>query len=313
MPDALTTILDSVRMRGSVFSRAQLNAPWGVESGTTSQGIFHAVVNGRVHARLADGNDEVVLNKGDIVMMPFGHNHLLTDTASTPTRPIGDLTTTDEAGMGHLVVEGNGPETSLICGTVGFDTGGVHPVFSMLPEMIHVRDSDGSMYRIVETLIDLIAAEVDESVPGSEIVVGRLTEVLIIYVLRDYINRMPTGEVGWLGALRDPAIRTALGMMHGQPDQPWTARDLAREVGLSRSAFFAQFRDLVGESPSQYLTRWRIHVATRMLTDDDLSVSSVARQVGYQTDAAFSNAFVRLMGVRPGAYRRDRVRSKEPV
>lgn len=161
MPDALTDILGSVRMKSSVFSRASLDAPWGVESGDLGGGIFHAVVRGRAHARLAGGGRGAVLERGDIVMMPHGDNHLMTDEPNRPTRLIADLTTTDENGMGHLVVEGEGPHTSLICGRVVFDGAGAHPMFSMLPPIVHVRDEDGSMSRVVASLIDLIAAEVE--------------------------------------------------------------------------------------------------------------------------------------------------------
>ena len=304
MIDALTEVLDSVQMRGSVFSRASLSAPWGVESGRTSRGIFHAVVSGQVHARLAGRPDEVILEPGDVVLMPFGDNHLLTDQIGRPTVPIGQLTTVDDAGMGHLLVEGGGAETSLICGTVEFERGEAHPMFSMLPPMIHVRDNDGSIARVVETLIGLIAEEIDGGVPGSETVVARLTDVLIIYVIRDYISRLPGDEVGWLGALRDREISRALGLIHGRPEHPWTVGELASSVGLSRSVFFARFKQRVGESPSQYLTKWRVHLATRLLRRQGMSVTAVARHVGYGTDAAFSNAFVRVMGVRPGAYRR---------
>jgi AraC-like DNA-binding protein len=304
MADALTDILASIRMEGSIFSRAALAAPWGFESGHLGSGIFHAVVRGRAYARLAEGGDPVVLERGDIVLMPFGDNHLMTDEPARATRLIGDLTAVDADGMGHLVVEGDGPQTSLICGAVHFDGGEAHPVFSMLPPLVHVRGRDGSISRMVETLIDLIAAEVDHRVPGSETVVARLTDVLVIYVLRDYIQQLAPGEAGWLGALQDPQIRQALGLMHSQPQRSWTAAELAGEVGLSRSAFFSRFRQLVGETPSQYLTRWRIHLATRMLREEGATVSAVARRVGYATDAAFSNAFKRLMNVRPGAFRR---------
>lgn len=291
-------------MTGSIFSRASLAAPWGVESGELGTGIFHAVVRGRAYARLADGGATVALDRGDIVMMPHGHNHVLTDEPLRPAQLIGNLTTHDEDGMGHLVVEGSGPETSLICGRVTFDGDGAHPVFSMLPPLIHVRDVNGSMSHVVESLIELIAAEVDDHVPGSETVVSRLTDVLVIYALRDYIRGLPPDEKGWLGALRHPEIGRALGLMHSDPQRPWTAEALAAAVGLSRSAFFARFRELVGETPAQYLTRWRIHLATRMLREDGASVGATARRVGYATEAAFSNAFVRVMGIRPGAYRR---------
>lgn len=304
MSDALTDILASVRMEGSIFSRASLAAPWGVESGDLGSGIFHAVVRGRAYARLAEGGVPVVLERGDIVLMPHGDNHVMTDEPDRPTRLIGELTTVDANGMGHLVVDGDGARTSLICGAVRFDGGEAHPVFSMLPRLIHVRDRTGTMSRVVESLVELIAAEVDDHAPGSETVVARLTDVLVIYALRDHIQQLAPGEAGWLGALQDPQIRHALGLMHAEPARSWTAHDLATEVGLSRSAFFSRFKGLVGETPTQYLTRWRVHLASRMLREEGTSVSAVARRVGYATDAAFSNAFNRVMGIRPGAYRR---------
>lgn len=304
MPDALTDILQSIRMEGSVFSRAALAAPWGVESGQMGNGVFHAVVRGRAWARLAEGGPAVELERGDVVVFPFGHNHLITDDIETPTRPIGDMTQVDGRGMGHLVVEGGGPETSLICGSLVFDAGDAHPVFSMLPPLICVRDIDGRVSSVVETLIGLIADEVDRPIPGSETVVARLTDVLVIYVLRDYINRLSPGEGGWLGALKDPGISEALGLIHRRPGEAWTAASLAEAAGMSRSTFFSRFREAVGETPAEYLTRWRIHVATRLLREEDCSVAATARRVGYGTEAAFSNAFVRVMGIRPGAYRR---------
>ena len=115
MADALTDILDSIRMRGSIFSRAALNAPWGIESGVTGNGAFHAVVRGRAWAQLADGGPSIELERGDVVLMPFGDNHLMTDEPSRLTQPIADLTSIDRRGMGELVVEGAGSHTSLIC------------------------------------------------------------------------------------------------------------------------------------------------------------------------------------------------------
>lgn len=304
MSDALTDILRSVRMEGSVFSRAALSAPWGIESGTLPTGIFHAVVSGRAWATLASGGPTIELERGDVVMMPFGDNHLMTNEPGSSTQLIRDINKVDSRGMGHLIVEGGGPQTSLICGTVSFEADLAHPVFSMLPPMVHVRDHDGRLSSVVETMIGLIANEVDQPGAGAETVVARLTDVLIVYVLRSYIDRLPAGEGGWLGALNDPPIRDTLGLIHRQPERPWTAKDLAAAVGMSRSAFFARFRESVGETPTQYLTRWRVHLAIRLLKESDSSVASVAQLVGYGTEAAFSNAFKRITGVRPGAFRR---------
>lgn len=305
MTDALTDILQSVRMEGSVFSRAELTAPYGVESGPLPHGVFHAVTSGRAWAKLAEGGDPIALERGDIVVFPFGDNHFITDAPGRPTRHIGLLTSVDDRGMGHLVVDGGGNTTSLICGSIRFEQGGAHPMFSLLPPVIHVRDVDGRMSDIVETLVGLIATEVDQPVAGSETVVARLTDVLLVLLLRDYIERLAEGAGGWLGALRDPHISEALARVHRHPGEAWTAQTLASIAGLSRSAFYSRFKELVGETPAEYLTRWRIHLSTRMLREEKCSVAIAARRVGYGTEAAFSNAFVRVMGVRPGAYRRS--------
>ena len=304
--DALTDILDSIRMRGSIFSRAALEAPWGVESGTMSTGIFHAVVRGRAFAQLAEGGPTVELERGDVVLMPFGDNHLMTDQPSRITRPIGELTSIDSRGMGHLEVAGGGTNTSLICGTFAFDEAGAHPVFSVLPRLIPVRDVDGRAARLIEDIIRLIADEVDNPVPGSETVVARLTDVLIVYVLRNYINSLDDGEGGWLSGLKDPQVAEALGLIHRRPDHPWTVDELAGQVDLSRSALHSRFTATVGETPATYLTRWRVHLSTRLLTEEGRSVAATSRLVGYGTEASFSNAFVRVMGMRPGAYKRSR-------
>lgn len=303
MTDALTDIFRSVRMEGSVFSRAKLAAPFGVESGDMRKGVFHAVVKGNPWARLVDGGDAIQLEPGDVVVFPFGDNHLITDAPDSSHRPITELAATSSGGMGRLVVDGEGARTSLICGHISFESGEAHPVFSMLPPMIHVRDQKGSIVSVAETLIGLIADEVDNPTPGSETVVARLTDVLIVLILRAYVGDLEPGEGGWLGALKDAGIREAIGQIHRRPDYPWTAAELARVAGLSRSAFFTRFRDSVGETPADYLTRWRIHLAARQLREEGISVAAAGRLVGYQTEAAFSNAFLRVMGVRPGAYR----------
>lgn len=303
--DALTDILDSIRMRGAIFSRASLAAPWGVASGTGGTGMFHAVVTGRAWARLADGGSAVELQRGDVVLMPFGDEHLMTDEPDRLTRPIAELSSVDGRGMGRLVVEGGGPRTSLICGTVAFDPAGAHPVLSVLPRLIPVRATeDGRSARVIEDLIRMIADEVDSHVPGSEAVVARLTDVLIVYVLRNHINSLSEGEGGWLGGLRDPIVAEALGLVHRRPSHPWTVEALARAVGLSRSSFHQRFRRAVGEPPAEYVTRWRVHLAARLLREEGCSVAVAARHVGYATEAAFSNAFTRVMGTRPGAYKR---------
>ncbi len=305
MSDALAEVLDTVRMRGAVFSRANLRAPFGVASGQTSQGVFHAVVEGSAWASRASAPAERVrLEAGDVVVFPFGDDHLILDSPTTPARPIGLLTTVDSRGMGQLVVDGGGDRTSLLCGNLSFAEPEAHPLFSVLPPVIHVRDPAGSVGRYTESLIELIAAEIDEPRPGSDTIVARLTDVLVVVVLRAYLETLEPGEGGWLGALGQRGLGEALRAIHRHPERSWTAMELAALAGMSRSAFYARFTAAVGESPAAYLRRWRIHVACRLMRDDGLSAAAAGRQIGYRTEAAFSNAFVGVMGVRPGAYRR---------
>ncbi len=303
MSDALTDILDSIRMNGSVFSRAEMTAPFGVESGSTPTGIFHAVVRGNPWIKLADSDSAEELEPGDIVLFPFGDNHLITDEPGSSHQPIGLLTSIDERGMGHLIVEGGGARTSLLCGTVAFNESAAHPLLSLLPRMVRVSDLELAQRRVVEDLIRLIAAEVDAPAPGSDILVKRFTDVLLVFVLRGYVATLEPGQGGWLGALQDPSLRAALDLIHSDPKQNWSASDLAKAAGRSRSGFFSAFKEAVGMTPGEYQTRWRLHLAAELLREHGYSVGATAREVGYGTEAAFSNAFLKFMGVRPGAYR----------
>ncbi len=304
MVDALTAILKTVRMTGSVFSRAELGAPWAVESGQLGFGIFHAVVRGSCWMRV-EGGDPFHLERGDIVLVPSGANHILSDVSDGRPGRVGFEGAVDEDGMGRLTIEGDGPHTSLLCGTVEFDSDPIHPTLSQLPEVIHVGGAGSEAASFVETCIRLIAGEIAGGGQGSETVVARLTDVIIVYALREYLGNLEPGHGGWLGALGDPHISRALALIHTDPTHLWTIAELARNVGMSRSNFFARFRDLVGETPGQYLTRWRVHLAARLLRQGDKSVATAGRAVGYATEAAFSNAFLRMTGMRPGAYRRS--------
>ena len=304
MTDPLTTVLDSIRLRASVFSRASLSAPWGVEAGDTSTGIFHAVVSGSAWVTLAEGGEPARLGPGDIALMPFGDNHLMTDAPHRRSRPIAELTTVDGDGMGRLVVDGGGERTSLICGTIEFDDDAAHPVLNGIAPIVAVRDTDGRAARLLHQIIELIADEVDDPRPGAATIITRLAEVLVVHALRSHVESLPGGAGGWLGGLNDPVVADALRAIHAAPDHAWTTGELAAIVGSSRSAFHRRFHEVVGQTPADYLTRWRIHVATRILRSERASVAVTARRVGYRTEAAFSNAFVRVMGMRPGAYKK---------
>lgn len=304
MVDALADILNSVRMTGAVFSRAVLSAPWGVSSPQTASGIFHAVVHGECWVRTAGSPSPLHLHRGDVVLFPFGEPHILSDTPDGPALPISTLTHSDPHGLAELVVQGGGASTKLLCGTVTFDQVDLHPVLSTLPAVVFVQDASLWLSRTTESLIELMASEVEHEAPGAESMVARLADALVVHVLRSYVDTLAADEGTWFGGLRDDAIREALGRFHRNPEMPWTIERLAAVAGMSRSTFAGKFRTLVGRTPADYVLRWRIHLSANYLREG-ATVSSCAARVGFLTDAAFSNAFVRVMGVRPGAYRRQ--------
>jgi AraC-like DNA-binding protein len=166
----------------------------------------------------------------------------------------------------------------------------------------------------MQSTLRLIAAEAAALHPGGEAVITRLSDILVIQAIRAWIARDPAGQTGWLGALQDPRIGRAMSLVHRDPAGPWSVATLARASAMSRSAFAARFTELVGEPVMRYVTRWRMHVALDWLQQDDASVAELAARLGYDSEAAFSRAFKRTVGMSPGAARRcppDRL--QEPV
>jgi AraC-like DNA-binding protein len=149
-----------------------------------------------------------------------------------------------------------------------------------------------------------MAAEAKELRPGGETVITRLSDILVIQAIRSWIEQDSDARSGWLGALQDRQIGTAIALIHRDPARPWTVSSLAAEAAMSRSAFAARFTELVGEPAMHYVARWRMHVARSWLEDEDVGLGEMAGRLGYQSEAAFSRAFKRFIGVPPGSVRR---------
>jgi transcriptional regulator GlxA family with amidase domain len=155
-------------------------------------------------------------------------------------------------------------------------------------------------------IIQLVQAEAHGSQPGAETVITRLSEVLFLQVVRDYLSSLGETSSGWLSALRDPQIGQALALIHHQPEERWTVESLAHRVGLSRSALSGKFTRLVGLPPLRYLTDVRLTKAAALLRTQPATLNAIALSVGYDSEVAFSKAFKRGFGTAPGAYRRGR-------
>jgi AraC-like DNA-binding protein len=304
--DVLTSVMDAVRLRSRVFCRSELRAPWGMALKRSDYAHFHVIERGGAWLRI-EGEEPVALAGGDLVVVPRGTGHTLTDSLATKARPLAEMAgrRSSEAG-GCLVMRGGGEgaETQLVCGSFRFERRDAHPLLELLPPLIHLRPAETAAAEWLEATLRFLAWETREAKPGTETIVSRLTDVLFVQVLRAWIESLPDGRGGWMGALRDRQIGAALAQVHRSPERDWTNASLAEAVGMSRSRFAARFTALVGEPPLAYLSRWRLETAAGLLKDGTLGLAEIAARVGYESEAAFSKAFRRRFGAPPGAYRR---------
>jgi transcriptional regulator GlxA family with amidase domain len=199
---------------------------------------------------------------------------------------------------------GGGAPTTIVSGWFQFERASVRILRRLLPLLILVR-ADQAQSRALHTTLNMLASEMAEPSPGSDLVVNRLADVLFIQCIRAHFgSRSDTCKRGVLHAIFDPQIGVALKSMHENVEDPWTVESLAATANMSRSAFAVKFKELVGETPLEYLTNWRMHKATALLRKGDKKLLEVAKAVGYDSDAAFSKAFKRTFGVAPREYER---------
>jgi AraC-like DNA-binding protein len=315
--DALASLLETVHLGGSLYFRSELGAPWGMEVPASQEAQFHVVRRGRCWVLPTAGSrfEARELVAGDIVVLPRGTGHVLADDPGTPIVPLMDLLPSDVESPQDLDRSaplrhgGDGAQTTLICGFFTFDSGAAHPLLAVLPEVLHLKGEGGRARHWLELTLDLIADEIIAGRPGGEVLVNRLTETLFIQVLQSYIEDAEHPSPNWLAGLRDPSMARALGAIHSELDMDWSVATLAARAGMSRSAFSARFRELVGEPPMQYLTRWRMQVAANHLQAGRLTLGEIAYSVGYAAEASFSKVFKRFLGEAPGAYRKRALHS----
>ena len=303
--DALGEALHFLRMTGSFYCRSELTAPWGLALPPMPGCLwFHVLTSGRGWLEV-DGAPARQLRPGELALVPHGEGHRLRSEASVATPGILDLPREIVSDRYEILRHGQGGEpTGMICGAVTFDHPAAHNLVRLLPRLMHVEALGPLQSEWTQSTLRLMAAEARALRPGGETVITRLADILIIQAIRSWIETDPAAQTGWLGALRDRQIGRAIALIHRDPARDWTVAALADAVAMSRSAFAARFTDLVDEPAMRYVTRWRMQLATTWLTDGTDTVGEVADRLGYASEAAFSRAFKRSVGVSPGAVRR---------
>ena len=302
--DALSRILQTAHVSGSLFSRAELRTPWGVHTRTMPDAIFHVVVRGSGYITLDAEPVPVPFRAGDLLVLTRGDAHTVSDRPAATTLDMADIPSVPGPdGLPCIHVGGDGPQTSLLCGTFTLAENSRDHLLPLLPQLLHVHGGTPTAAWLDQTL-RVMADEVDAGRPGSATIVARLADILFVQALRAWLQQSTDQQPGWLDALDDPHLSRALALIHDDPAAPWTAADLARRVGLSRTVFYERFTTRVGESPAAYLTRWRMTLARILMRRTTDGLGEIAEQVGYRSQTAFHKAFKRTVGSNPGAWRR---------
>jgi len=303
--DVLADVLSITRVGATRVAQAELLAPWGLEIDPLPAAHVHIVLRGSCWLRSSGEQRHVRLSAGDVVLMGAGVGHSICDDPKTKPAPHQDVLAAMPQRLAALPPSRGHETTLVLCAKYLFPEAGAggHPLTSLLPRFIHLQAREAERHLNLQLLLQLLRHEATAGGTGTELVLPRLVDSLLVFVVRAWLAEQPLTAAGWFGALKDAHVSKALSLIHERPEAPWSLDELARCVGQSRATFARRFLDLVGETPVAYLTRWRLCLATKLLTDSPLSLDEISSRVGYQTAAAFSRAFRRTFGCAPGAFR----------
>jgi AraC-like DNA-binding protein len=314
--DALSDVLLAVRLSGALFFDIDASAPWVAETpagpsiveamfpGSEHLISYHVITSGTCWASVP-GEPPMQLSAGDVIVLPHGDTHVLGSAPELRRSP--DMSLYRYPSDGQLPVsismgDRQGEAAHFVCGFLGCDARPYNPLLSALPRVIRVSNIAGALPTYMQHAI----AESKNQRMGGASVLSRLSELMFVDVVRRYLETLPPERADWLAGLRDPFVGRAIAALHRDPAREWTIESLAREAALSRSALAERFTHFVGKPPMQYLTNWRMQLAANHLLTSLESVASIANRVGYDSEAAFSRAFKKAVGVPPSQWRRQR-------
>ena len=292
-------------MEDAVYARLNLSAPFGLRLEAYDHAHLGVVARGNCWLSVDSSPEPIPLTGGDCWLLARGDAHTLRDSPNTPTKPYAEVRR--RKVNNQVEFGGGGATTTIITGNFTLDKEtSKMDLRTFLPPLI-VFKVEGVKTGTLQTTVRLLAAELEAHEMGSGVVISRLADIIFVQAIRVYANsegrfRTPSGS----RAPADRQISQTLHSIHENFQKPWTVAALASTAGMSRSAFAARFKVVVGEAPLEYLTRWRMRKASQLLRGEDHKLAEVATLVGYDSEGAFSNAFKRILGVAPGAYRRQR-------
>ncbi|MFA7429622.1 MAG: AraC family transcriptional regulator [Rhodospirillaceae bacterium] len=315
--DVLSDVLRAVRLTGAVYYDFKLTSPWVAQAPPTRiiapvvmPGVqhvmeYHVLTDGACWGGLLDG-EPWLMEAGDVIVFPHGDPHAMSSSPGMRAEPDMSIVLPPNDRLPFVFGGGGGgPDRAhLICGFLGCDRMPFNPLLAALPRAILLKSRHGPDPGWLDRFIDLVRREVEDRRAGSRDMLSRLAEIMFVDVVRRHLDQVPEAQAGWLAGLQDVHVGRALAALHARPAHAWTLEELAAEAGLSRSVFAERFMQLLGLPPIQYLARWRMQMAATLLAQGSESIALIAVQVGYDSEAAFSRAFKKMVGLAPGAWRR---------
>ncbi len=305
MTDPLSDILDLIGVRSSVYFQKDFLAPWSMSVSDTGFAQFHIIVRG--NAFVTEGKETLQVSAGDIVFFPKGASHIIGDDPSSMPMRGQDVISSMEKGQ-EPFKEG-GAATRMICGHFEYDFDYAHPLFEELPKKIILGGAELPKMDHLFGLLQLIIRESSNDAPGSRVVVRRLSDSLLVTILRGYFE-LNKDHVGFHRGLDDKRIFKAIAAIHSGSSDQLNVDELASLAGMSRSSFLHHFKAIVGQSAGAYATRWRLLKARSELSESSSSVENIAFSAGYNSATAFSRAFHSHFGKTPSQYRAENARPK---
>ena len=302
--DPLGEVLHLLQLTGALYCRADLTAPWGINL-PPLEGcmMFHAVTAGRVWLEI-DGAEPRMVEQGSLVLVPHGVGHKMRSNPAAKAEPLFDIPVEQISDRYEIMQHGDGGEfTQTLCVVVQYEHAVAQHLVKLLPPALQIDTRGAEEDGWLSSTLRFLSREAKELRPGGETIITRLADILVIQMIRSWLDNASEPDQGWIAALRDEQIGRALTAMHRNPEQDWTVESLARHARMSRSAFSARFTDLVGQSAMRYLTQWRMQLARTQLRESSVPLAALAGRLGYQSEAAFSRAFKRVFGVSPGSVR----------
>jgi AraC-like DNA-binding protein len=308
MPDPLSDVLSLLKPRNYLSAALDIGGDWSIrfpdQGGTIKTG---AVISGSCWLAVEGVAEPVRLEPGDCFLLPRG---LAFRLASELDLPSVDAATLFGDPRNYRISTHQGGGFKVVSNRFALAGRHAEILLGMLPPIVHVRhqDSQSPLRWSVERMMQ----ELEAQEPGGSLMIEHLAHMMLLQALRQHLAEGVPGSVGWLFALADRQLGSAITAMHGDPAHPWSLQHLASLAGMSRSSFAQRFKEAVGTSPLDYLIRWRMLLAGDRLTQAGEPIATIALSVGYESESAFSTAFKRVMGCSPRQYGRG-VRELAPL